>query len=519
MTASNSSANQSGFRSHRLRSLTAALCDDSNSPADHAELEGILQSSESVRSQFLGDVCVHAGLEWDFAARGKLASLIQSCSNGKSEGVQLCSAALMSKSSKPTARPVARQVFIWATAASLLAAAMLVQTFVRQSPNGSADSADLAERNAAPSNRTAAQPVIAKISPTSDDCRWIFEKSVAEKSNDDDRSKICSGETLRVTSGTLQLKFDHGTAATLKAPALLEIVSPMRGRLIRGRVTVAVAEGAQGFTIDTPRTTVVDFGTIFGVEVDDIGRTDVVVFSGIVDVTYTSDVLHSANTETGKQRLYMGEAMRVDDRGTLSRIVSLSSNRFSAGNVDATAPARRSVISSVRDNIQRANAWNFYEIVPGGMREDAKAFVDRLHHEWNGVDAKGMPNYLVGADYVKTFNDDKNVGYKEIFVKLNQPATIYVLWCKRIPAPSWLRDEFEDTGDVIGVDEGNHTFADGTMHRRPGPGIGPGVSIDSIHSVWRRKEVARGTVRLGPTEAPGWDFNVYGIVAVPFNER
>ena len=48
----------------------------------------------------------------------------------------------------------------------------------------------------------------------------------------------------------------------------------------------------------------------------------------------------------------------------------------------------------------------YYEIVPGGMREDAVAFVDR-DYQWNGVDAKGIPSYLVGGDYVKTFNDDK----------------------------------------------------------------------------------------------------------------
>jgi hypothetical protein len=44
-----------------------------------------------------------------------------------------------------------------------------------------------------------------------------------------------------------------------------------------------------------------------------------------------------------------------------------------------------------------------------------------------------MPAYLVGGDYVKTFNDDKNIGTIEVSVKLEQPANLYVLWCKRVP--------------------------------------------------------------------------------------
>jgi FecR-like protein len=511
------SPNTSEFDSRRLRELTAALCDDTLSAADQNELQQTLISTEAARTQFLEDMCVHAGLEWETAANGKLKSLIESCRDSVSGGWQL---GLMAPTPAPTEtalRKTVPRLLYWAVAAALLVAgAALIMPNARDNSERSDHRALAARDGSQRSQPTDTKAAVATISPASDDCRWMFEKrSMAEKANGDDRSKVHSGETLRVTSGTLQLTFEHGTAATLRAPALVEIISPMRGRLIRGRVTVKVAEGSQGFTIDTPRTSVVDLGTIFGVEVDDIGRTDVVVFSGIVDVTYTSDVQHSASAEVGKQRLYMGEAMRVDDRGTLSRIISLKSNRFAADRTGSAAPSRPPIIATVRDNIKREKAWNFYEIVPEGMREDAKAFVDRLHHEWNGVDKKGIPGYLLGGDYVKTFNDDKNAGDIELFVKLSQPATLYVLWCKRIPPPTWLREEFEDTGDQIGVDEGRHVFGDGTVHNRDGPGVGPGVSIDSIHSIWRRRVTKPGTVRLGPTETPGWDLNMYGIVAVP----
>ena len=346
----------------------------------------------------------------------------------------------------------------------------------------------------------------------------MFEdQNIFEVPNDSVRSEIWSGETLRVVAGSVDVIFNSGVAVTLSAPAILEINSPMRGRLIRGRATVKVSPGAEGFTINTPRTSVIDLGTVFGVEVDDFGRTDIVVFKGMVDVAFSQTMNNSANPSLGSQRLTMGEAVRVDERGTLSRIISINGNDFSVNSQTAAQLASVGpVISSVRDNIKRQETWKFYEIVPGGMREDVKAFVDRLHHEWNGVDAKGMPEYLVGGDYVKPFNNDKMMKDIEVQVTLEKPATLYVLWCNRLAPPDWLREEFEDTGDVIGVDEGYHVFENGAVHDREGPGIGAGVSVDSIHTVWRRVIPKPGTVRLGPTGATDLDdLNMYGIVAVP----
>jgi ferric-dicitrate binding protein FerR (iron transport regulator) len=505
MTESGFSTDGTGYDEVRLRHLIDALCDHAISPAEQVQLEAMLLASEGARIKFLDDMCLHASLEWEGAANAKLEELFDFCSGQESCLPTSVGAAAGVPHTLPAKKSLRRIVVLAAAACLLLVTSVWLLPSVRQFFGGSE-----------PTQSAAATPVVATLSPASRDSRWMIEnESIFEQPSNPNRSAVVRGERLRVTGGTLSLKYQHGTTVTLTAPAILEIVSPMRGRLIRGRATVNVARGAEGFTIDTPRTSVVDLGTVFGVEVDDFGGTDVVVFSGMIDLAYSRDVQNSANAEVGTQRLYMGEAVRVDARGTLSRIISLNSNRFGASPAESPTPLSRApVISSVRDNINREDAWNFYEIVPGGMREDAKAFVDRLHHEWNGMDSKGMPPYLVGADYVKLFNDDKNIGEKEVFVELERPATLYVLWCKRIPSPAWLREQFEDTGDEIGVDEGRHVFKDGNVHNRDGPGTGPGVSVDSIHTVWRLVVTEPSTVRLGPTEAPGWDFNVYGIVAV-----
>lgn len=500
----------------RLRGLVADLCEGDISPVDHAELQEILRASEEARAQFLEQMCVHAGLEWEIAARGKLAALIDSCQGGgfDREPLGILTSPTLGESPPRKLRPI---LFLAAAASLLVAAAVYWLPSLRQSLSGSRRGDGVVQNSDLPSKIINAPPVVAAIAPATDDCRWLFEKeSLYEKESDGGRTEVHSGDTLRVLGGTLTLTYTHGSEVTLKAPAILEVVTSMRGRLIRGRATVTVALGAEGFTIDTPGTSVVDLGTVFGIEVDDFGRTDVAVFRGMVDVAYSRDVEGSTGGEVGKQRLSMGEAVRVDEWGTMSRIISLVSDRFAADGVDSRlSPSRETVISSVRDNIKREDAWNFYEIVPGGMREDAKAFVDRLHHEWNGVDERGIPAYLVGGDYVKTFNDDKRTDDLEVSVTLDQPATLYVLWCQRISPPAWLREEFQDTHDTIGVDEGYHVFDDGTVHDKGQPGVGPGESVDSVHTVWRRLVTKPGVVQLGPTESLGWDLNMYGIVAVP----
>ena len=58
------------------------------------------------------------------------------------------------------------------------------------------------------------------------------------------------------------------------------------------------------------------------------------------------------------------------------------------------------------------------------MQEDAKAFADREEHEWNGITSDGMPAYLLGGDYVKTFNNDKIKNDIEITVKLDRAAKL-----------------------------------------------------------------------------------------------
>ena len=111
------------------------------------------------------------------------------------------------------------------------------------------------------------------------------------------------------------------------------------------------------------------------------------------------------------------------------------------------------------------------------------------------------------------FNDDKFVTGLELKVRLMRPATLYVFLDNNMSVPSWLRNDFTDTGIDIGLD-----CAKTEWHKDQSLGVGPGHSIDYRFSVWKRDVKKAGTVTLGGIEqrpaVTSQGFNMYGIAAV-----
>ena len=367
----------------------------------------------------------------------------------------------------------------------------------------------------APETRVEATDTVARIVNESSDSDWYTESHLHR-----DRWSLHRGDTVRLNKGSVRIVFEHGTSLTLLAPAVFEVQDAMRTRIHRGAIRVVVAKGAEGFSVVTPIARVVDLGTEFGVSVNDRGGTDVVVFEGAVDVEGRANEIGPPGVT---KRLNAGEAVRMDERGTASRLVTVESKNYPAGagqSLELTLPARPPVIERVWDNTQRVDNYSFYEIVHAGMAEDALAFVDRPNHQWNGLEVSGMPDYLIGADYVRTFNDDKLSRELQISLKVSCAADIYLLLDDRTAAPEWMKAEFERTDDRIGLDEGTGRYRDlapdGSTRwiQRP-TGVGPGVSIDQTFSIWKRSVDGPGEVLLGPLSGPDWDVNMYGIIAAP----
>lgn len=478
----------------RLRHLISVWLDGTIEPDELRALTEALRESGAARAVYLSAMGIHA--ELCNAAEGQ-RYLDQLQPPAAAPGHEPPSAARRDRLT--AVRRDVRPWLLWAVAAALLFALVTAGGHLRQGATTRQTASDSGGR----SSRCPA--MLVDIRPVSHDCRWYVEHARRTEAE-----SLQQGDVIRVPAGRLELRYASGVVVALESPAAYQLVSPTKSRMLLGRLTAEVSEVGRGFSVITPRATVIDLGTRFSVTVDDDGATDVVVFKGQVDVDYGS----AGGADSQAQRLYMGEAVRLDAQGTASRIVSISNSTYSSRAEGGTE--RPIVIAEVRDNIERNGSLNYYEIVHEGMREDALAYVDREAHQWNGVDASGMPPYLIGGDYVKTFNNDKFNHDIHVGVRLAVPAKLYILFDQRLPVPNWLRDGFRDTGDVIGMDTGPF-FTKGAWHNRTAPGVGPGDSVEDRFGVWVRNVPQPGVVCLGATEAPESEPNMYGVVAVPLD--
>ncbi|MEO1497054.1 MAG: FecR family protein [Planctomycetota bacterium] len=470
---------------NRLSRCIDAVCDDRATAADVAEIERLVGEDPEAVERYLDQVGVHTGVDW------------------------------LVTSQQPAAPPLPDHSF----ASRMLAGRMLAHRASggRLALYGLLSlGACVALMLSLPSRLDETPALVtpcAAIVSHSECAQWVVLHN-AERP-DGMRQQLFSTETLHLTEGRVAMRFADGAEVDLTGPAVLQVLAPDRALAVRGRLTASVDEDAVGFAIDTPRAQVVDLGTRFGLEVDDRGATDVVVFEGEVDVTYGPAT--SADADWSRRVMRMGEGMHVDRAGDAQRIVSIRSERFAPG-AEGGASERPPLISEVRDNIRGAESWNYYEIVRRGMGEDAVAYVDREEHQWNGLEAGGMPAYLVGGDYVKMFNHDKVAADFAMELEVAQPVSLYVLFDKRVPPPEWLTTDFEATGDEIGLDIGPFLNLGGTMNLDHSAGSGPGVSVDDVLTVWKRVIPHPAIVRLGATETQTKELNMYAIVATPLDD-
>jgi hypothetical protein len=326
-------------------------------------------------------------------------------------------------------------------------------------------------------------------------------------------SVVKPGDNLKFSAGWINLFLDNGAELLIEGPADVDFVSSKKVFARQGKLAARIGPGAIGFRIDTPHAKVTDRGTSFGVSVDGDSHTSVVVYEGIVDLDVRREGAES------RRRLNQGEALSVDQKGQLSRITTVESMDFlepPRARVEGSQPNR--IIASVSDNVRSLETAKYYRIIPGGFREDCRAYVDRLH-EWNGVDSRGLPPFLLGGDYVMTFNDDKIVSEIEVAVTTSQPANLYVLLDDRVQPPDWLKRDFVNTNWKIGGDDG---WATGPFEENGiVVDVGPGKSVEQTFSVWKRVLRAPITTVLGsltkenPPPAVDVGRSMYGIVVTP----
>ena len=339
-----------------------------------------------------------------------------------------------------------------------------------------------------------------------------------------------SPEMLEVRSvhldfGTTRLSLPKVGYVVIEGPAEFDLLGPMRARLNSGRIKMRVTEATgRGFIVETPYGEITDLGTEFGIDLTEKGQAGLVVFEGAVDLRVAEA---SALKGSRVERFVGGEGVvfnKVGEFNRLNTIITGTAATFLRQNevlsdqlISSDAAERLSpLIIAVDDNLRSSETKKFYAIVPGGLREDALAYGDAIH-EWNGATSEGIPNYLIGADYVKTFNQHSIQEGFGICVKLARPAKLYVFLDARSTPPDWLIEKFHYTGDRIGLDAGpSRRYRSRTVCK------GPAEGIDEQFAIWECEVHEPGVVRLGTNLGktkldPGPA--MYGIAAVPLDAK
>lgn len=116
--------------------------------------------------------------------------------------------------------------------------------------------------------------------------------------------------TLTLVSGMAAIEFTSGARVLLEGPAELELISGMEAFCRGGKLRAHVPPPAQGFTIVTPSSRIVDRGTVFGLSVRKDGSTLVKVMQGVVELRHPQKVY----------QIKTNAAAMIDARGNPSQV-------------------------------------------------------------------------------------------------------------------------------------------------------------------------------------------------------
>lgn len=97
---------------------------------------------------------------------------------------------------------------------------------------------------------------------------------------------------LKLKSGIAQIEFYQGACVLIEGPAELHLISSGEATCTSGKLSAQVPPQAKGFRINTPKGTIVDLGTEFGLNVS-ASSSEVHVFKGEVELHQASEAMKS----------------------------------------------------------------------------------------------------------------------------------------------------------------------------------------------------------------------------------
>lgn len=286
---------------------------------------------------------------------------------------------------------------------------------------------------------------------------------------------------LKLDRGMLRLRLRNGVLLDLHAPLQATLDSAMRMHLVSGRLNADVGRDGKGFTVVTDAGEIVDLGTRFGVETEPQGESRVAVFSGEVKVRTTKSGGEFTTLQTG-------EAVRFTALAEMRswQQVALAADAAGIGQSQAVG-----VIEAVSDNRGDERLHPFYGVMRHGVQPRAQVYVDRLRPRLAPNAGDTIPEWLIGADLILTYQRFRNRENYALTLTLNQAATVFVMLPEGRVPPKWLADGFVNTGARVAVGPMN----EGEVETRKRAADEPPTPRRML-AIWRA-DVAAGTQVLG----------------------
>ena len=138
-----------------------------------------------------------------------------------------------------------------------------------------------------------------------------------------------------LTHGFAEITLNSGVVVIIQAPATFDLGAGNQLYLDSGKVTASVPQQASGFTVLTPYARIVDFGTEFGVAVENGSSVGTHVFKGRVKVSSVTPGI-----QDNASWLTQGQAVSVDKKGTLSPVYPSQTRKF-IQNIDSVENWRK----------------------------------------------------------------------------------------------------------------------------------------------------------------------------------
>lgn len=245
----------------RLAHLLDLYVDEALPPAEKAELETMLLASAEARQIFWQRVGFHATL--------------------REAGEQVWGqrAASTPDSGKVVAFPLWRKIALAAAACVLIGGLAWSWAF-----------------------RGTNEPLTDGVAVLGSTVQAVWEDGVVRETG-----AIFAPGWLKLKSGFAQVEFVSGARVILEGPVEFQLINALEGFCQSGRLNAEVPQQAQGFKVGSPKATVVDLGTAFGLEVEKDGSAELHVLEGAVE-------LHRA---TEFVSLHAGQSVRVGADGSL----------------------------------------------------------------------------------------------------------------------------------------------------------------------------------------------------------